>query len=816
MKDEQRQENTIPPDLDSPISDDEEGLFVTESAEGAFDPPKPSEVVSDEMTPTLNPTEWTAPDSSEMLESAAELASEDTESPFYDLEEIAAAYLEFAAMTASAEEEEDADLDSSMAELEDSNESEETARFIQEQVQSALGNTYSEETLRAQEERAAQFRAERERTAKQEARRQRRLERRKAIRAFFRGHGAEPEQEELPSDNVIQMPVSPLKPIRDKIHFISDKVDDYAEGMYGNAEEPEVEEEEGTASIQQVKTKSRRFHKISHTPPEPDIPPSELARRYNRGLRNMRSRIGALAILCAVMLVFTLYADGLFPVSFLLKGQSLLVGGILSWCLALACLLALDVLWMGLAAFKRFRLGTHTLAAFAALFTLADSVWYTIPGREGGLPLAAPAALCLLGALWGIYDRKKALAKTCSTVCLNTTPYRVTLDQDRWKGESAFCKELGTTAQFGSQIQSPDGAMRLYRYFVPLILLAVIIGSILSSVGTEHPQRLIWCLSVMLIAAAPLSGMLAFSQPFLRLTKRLGNTGAIAGWDGALSMEEDGETNVLLRDEDLFPPGSVTAQGIRTFQDMPLERVTSCTASMIQASGSGLTRLFTDLLQVQGGFFRRVDSLSQHEAGGMVANIRGDQVMIGTAGFMSVMHIPLKQGEYVKEGIFCAINGQLQGIFTLRYEQSRAVGPSFQALLQAGVRPVLVTRDFNITPAMLHRRFKLPVNKMEYPNVRRRHELSEPGQPHNPVLGALVRREGLGPFADTIIGARRLCRITRVNTGLAVAASIIGTGLTAYLTYIAAFLSLSPLNMTLFLLLWLVPNLLISRIVDKF
>ena len=58
--------------------------------------------------------------------------------------------------------------------------------------------------------------------------------------------------------------------------------------------------------------------------------------------------------------------------------------------------------------------------------------------------------------------------------------------------------------------------------------------------------------------------------------------------------------------------------------------------------------------------------------------------------------------------------------------------------------------------------------------------------------------------------------MTRVNTGLAVAASAVGVGLTAYLTYIGAFLSLSPLNMTLFLLLWLVPNLLISRIVDKF
>lgn len=72
--------------------------------------------------------------------------------------------------------------------------------------------------------------------------------------------------------------------------------------------------------------------------------------------------------------------------------------------------------------------------------------------------------------------------------------------------------------------------------------------------------------------------------------------------------------------------------------------------------------------------------------------------MIGTAGFMTVMHIPLKQGEYVKEAIFCAINGQLQGIFALKYDQSRAVRPAFQALLQAGVKPVLAIPGLLTSP----------------------------------------------------------------------------------------------------------------------
>lgn len=66
--------------------------------------------------------------------------------------------------------------------------------------------------------------------------------------------------------------------------------------------------------------------------------------------------------------------------------------------------------------------------------------------------------------------------------------------------------------------------------------------------------------------------MLAYSQPFLRLTKRLSGTVALAGWDGVLSME--GDANILLKDDDLFPVGSVKSQGIKTFNGTPLERVT--------------------------------------------------------------------------------------------------------------------------------------------------------------------------------------------------------------------------------------------------
>lgn len=708
-------------------------------------------------------------------------------------------------------------------------EPEETARFIQEQVTSALGDTYSEETLKMQEKRAEEMRKARERKEAEEEKARKKAQRKAALAAKVQrlkkrsGDRAEaPEETEETPDNVLSMPVSKLKPIRDVVGKVTEKALHYADEMYEQAEplDPEEQLQEkyipGTDEEKPIKRKKvqkerkpRRLRK-----PEPDIPPGELAKRYSKGLANMKLRLRGLLALCVVLLYLTIAADGTLPLPEFFRVETRITAAILLWGLGAACLLGLDVLWLGITAPKRERIGAHTLTVCGVAATLLDGLWYCFIGREGLLPFAALASCSILACLWGMYDRKKGLAKACETASLSSSPYRVTLDSDKWEGRSAFTKEAGSTEQFGAQIQSPDGAQRVHQIFVPLALIAAVLFALIASVGRLHPERFLWCLSVLLTAAAPLAGMLAYSQPFLRLARRLSGTVALAGWDGVLSME--GDANILVRDDDLFPVGSVKSQGIRTFNGTPLERVTSCTASMIQESGSGLTKLFSDLVHIQGGFFRRVDSMHYHEAGGLVATIRGEQVMIGGAGFMAVMHIPIQQGEYVKEAIFCAINGQLQAIFSLKYEQPRKVRSALQALIRAGVEPVLVTRDFNITPAMLHRRFKLPVNKMEYPEIKRRYELSAPGQAHNPVLGALVRRDGLESFAEAIIGARRLRLVVRLNTILTLLASAVGLILSFYLTFIAAFASLSSLNMLLFLLLWLVPNLLLSVTVDKF
>ena len=131
------------------------------------------------------------------------------------------------------------------------------------------------------------------------------------------------------------------------------------------------------------------------------------------------------------------------------------------------------------------------------------------------------------------------------------------------------------------------------------------------------------------------------------------------------------------------------------------------------------------------------------------------------------------------------------------------------------VGPVLATRDFNLIPAMLKQRFKLAADKMDFPPVERRRELSDPDQSHSDQLVALLCREGIYPLAESVTGARRLRWATVGGAVLCCVGSTLGLLLAAYLVSAQAYGSLSPLNLLIFLITWLAPVWFLSGWVHR-
>lgn len=626
------------------------------------------------------------------------------------------------------------------------------------------------------------------------------------------------------ADNVISFPEKEGR-ISALLHHLSRKADNYAEHMFEDEDMPSSPEtrrmEELIPGVDKEDAPQRQRRPRREDPPEPDLSAQELAQQYSKGIKSLRTRITLTFFLLLPALYLML--EHLLPIPRIPYPtdltQPLLTLQLKIWIsaglLAVSMLLSHDILARAVSRLCRGRLGMETvlLLACAASLTDALSMQFLLPRQE--LPYCALNILALWLTLRGEYHRRRGLRLTCRAAAASSEPYLVTLDEGKWNGRDTYAKHSGVPTGFGSQIQADDGAQRIFRVVCPPVLIGCAVLSLLSSVGTGHPQRILWALSATLTAACTLCSPLIFSRPFHKLARRLVQSGgALAGWPGvANSRRGDG---ILLTDLDLFPPGAVSLNGIKVFGDWSTERVIGYTATLIRASGSGLDRLFHDLLRTQGAIYRQADRLCCYEGGGLSANIRGDQVLVGSAAFMRLMDISLPQGLNVKNAVFCSIDGELAGIFALNYSLPDVVFPAVASLLQERIAPVLATRDFNLIPAMLRQRFKLAADRMDFPPVERRRELSDPDQPHNTTLTAVLCREGIYPFAEAVVGARRLRLAVRLNAVLACVASVLGLMLAAYLTSAGAYSSISPVSLLIYLFLWLIPAWFITGWVDQY
>lgn len=636
-----------------------------------------------------------------------------------------------------------------------------------------------------------------------------------------------PSPGEEPPDSGGKEPITPFPRKRNALsallHDLNQRVDNYADHMF---EEDESIDKEEIRRLERLipgtdeeefdgETTSRVWRRPKRQePPPPDVPPHDLAKQYGKGLNWMRARA-----LLVFLLLLPALAQTLAPAAELTFPEPLdrpeVQCAVSAALLGLGMLLSLDVLLTGLGRACRLKFGMDTLAALACLFTLADGVRLAMEEEPQRLPYTLVCLTGLFFLLHGAYHRRCALRLSCRTAASASHPYRVTLDPAKWNDRDTYAKWSGTQEGFGSQIQADDGAQRVFRRFCPLLVLGDVAFALMASVGDGRPERLVWAMSALFTATAAFGGALAYGRAFHKTARRLSAGGAaLAGWPG-IAASRDG-CCVLITDGDLFPPGYVELNGFKVLDDFPAERVVAYTATLIRDSGSGLTTLFHNQLRSMGGLMRHADSLQCHEGGGLSANIRGDQVLVGSAAFMKLMKVKLPQGLNVKSAVFCAIDRRLAGIFALSYTLPDTVFPALESLMLEKGEPVLATRDFNLIPAMLQQRFHLAADKMTFPGVERRRELSDPDQEHDGVLTALLCREGLLPFAESITAAKRLRRAVRLGAVICCAASTLGMALAAYLTSVGAYTSLSPMNLLIFMLTWLAPVWFLSGWVHRF
>ena len=588
-------------------------------------------------------------------------------------------------------------------------------------------------------------------------------------------------------------------------------------------EDPWGEEEEDwdddDRPLPQKKHKRRRWFRLHEEPneEEPDFEytPGEVANFYRKRLGKLRMRAVVTGIF-AFLLCYTALAQQYgWPFPFAGQGGLTYFIGASLLFLCLAALFGFEVIRDGIKGLFTAKADIELLVAVSVIASALDAfTMLAFKFRTATMPFCAVSGVSLFFAMWSRYSKIKSKRMAYRVASLSS-PSLVTRNTEKWENGKCFTKHLGSVRGFVTQVESADGIERLYRPLAPLLFLAALLFGLLVAVGKSEPKLFIWSVSAMAAASASFSACFGYSMPYARLTRRLmGRGAALAGWPGVSSI--GGQNGIALSDRDLFPTGMVEVTEMNVVGSHTEDTVITCTASVLMESGCGLDKTFHELLRRRGMIFRRPEGLSQYEAGGFSGAVQGRSVLVGSKALMQEFGIPINQQELPQYAVFCAIDGHLAGIFTLKYRISRGVKRGLSQLLRNRLSPVIATRDFYVTPQMLSRRAKVKAADFSYPGMEERMALSDPKQDYELPIVAVLVREGLTPFAEAIVGGRRLRRAVRAGAVIAAINSVLGLLFAFYLTYVHAFASITVLNLLIFMAMWLVPAMLVARGANRY
>lgn len=454
---------------------------------------------------------------------------------------------------------------------------------------------------------------------------------------------------------------------------------------------------------------------------------------------------------------------------------------------------------------KRFSL--NTLLVFTFIACCADAVLCL---KQLRVPCCAAFSLEVTMSLWNTYHRRSTEISQMDTMRkanhLDSLCAIPNFDEDR-KG---FVRGEGQVEDFMDTYNAPPKPEKVLGIYALCALVASLLLSIAA--GVLHGISAgVQVLAVTLLAALPASAFVTLSRPMALLQRRLHKLGTVlCGWQGVKGL--CGKAVFSISHEDLFPAGSVRMNGVKFYGSRnPDEIVAYCTA-VIAADGGGLTPLFMQVLDSRNGRHYDAHSLQAYPGGGLGAEVEGQVVLVGPLHFLKEMDVELPEGIRVNHAVCVAIDGELSGLFALTYEKTKAAAAGLGTLCAyRGLSPVVVTNDFTLTESFLKNRFGIKPQKVRFPEREQREQMrAAQAEPQNGAL-LLVTSEGLPPFAYGVTGARSLRTASVLGTVIHMVGGIVGIGMMAVLTVLGALTLLTPANMFLYQLVWMVPGILVTE-----
>ena len=166
----------------------------------------------------------------------------------------------------------------------------------------------------------------------------------------------------------------------------------------------------------------------------------------------------------------------------------------------------------------------------------------------------------------------------------------------------------------------------------------------------------------------------------------------------------------------------------------------------------------------------------------------------------------------VEQALYVAVDGEFSAVVAISYGKMRSSSGGLVSLCaNRKLNLVMVGSDFMITESLIRSKFGVRTRRIAFPGQDERIRLRRTRPQDTQTAMAMSTREDLISFAYIISGARALRTSCTLGLILHVAAGIIGVLIMLALGYLGSVTLLTPTNVLLYQLVWLLPGLLITE-----
>lgn len=472
-----------------------------------------------------------------------------------------------------------------------------------------------------------------------------------------------------------------------------------------------------------------------------------------------------------------------------------------------SALLGSNRLMEGLGDLLRLRFSVNTLLVCTFGVCCLDAVLCLMQLR---IPISAAFSLEMFAAMWSAYNRRSTLIGEMDTLRRATTLDSVVAVPDWHQGQTGCLTGRGEVEHYMENYDQPSATERVMDRYGLAVLIAGLVVGVVGCVRHGFSVGVQVCAGTLLMGM-PATAFLANHRPKAILERRLHKLGAVlCGWKGVKAVSRG--VACPLSDSDLFPSGAAKLNGVKFYGDRDPDEVVEYAAALIRANGGTLEPLFNCLLESRSGYEYPVENLNCYGNGGIGGEVQEEAVLVGTLQFMSEMGVFMDEGTRIDRAVYCAIDGELCGVFAVTYGKAKSSVAGIRTLCScSGVTPMALCEDFMLTEEFIQSRFNVSTRRMAFPKREVRQELAGKELTGEETVVALTTKDGLAPKAFAITGARVLKSAMKVGLVIHIIGGIIGLLIMAALAWVGGVGLLTPSNILLYELVWMVPGLLVTE-----